>query len=84
MTLGYNLDMPIFEYRCAECDTRFEDLVLNGKAAPVACKQCGGSSVERVFSTFSAQASSSNGSSMADMSDPMCGRCGGPGPCAMN
>ncbi len=76
--------MPIFEYHCAECDTRFEDLVLGGKPAAVACKECGGSSVERVFSTFSAQASSSNGASMADMSEAMCNTCGGPGPCAMN
>ena len=40
--------MPIYEYRCCNCDTTFEMLVRGGKA--VACPRCGSSSVDKLIS----------------------------------
>jgi putative FmdB family regulatory protein len=45
--------MPIFEYKCQDCSTRFEELVLNSKQAEPDCPECGGAGVERLISTFS-------------------------------
>ena len=32
--------MPIFEYQCDSCNTRFEEIVLGNQPAPV-CPECG-------------------------------------------
>lgn len=51
--------MPIFEYRCAACDSRFE-LLIRGSMVP-ACPSCGATSLERILSMF---AVSSDGSQL--------------------
>lgn len=76
--------MPIYEYQCGECDSRFEALVMGSAPEPDSC-ECGSHSIERVYSTFSA----SSGSSPADAcATPAEQRCGGPacmgGMCGMN
>ncbi|HUV90645.1 MAG TPA: zinc ribbon domain-containing protein, partial [Anaerolineae bacterium] len=38
--------MPVYEYRCCDCDTTFEALVRDGKAA--VCPHCGGSSLDKL------------------------------------
>jgi putative FmdB family regulatory protein len=43
--------VPIYEYRCAECDERFEELHGVTVERP-ACPSCGSQEVERVYSTF--------------------------------
>jgi len=40
--------MPIYEYRCSDCDTVFELLVRNGKV--VICPHCGSSAVDKQIS----------------------------------
>jgi putative FmdB family regulatory protein len=40
--------MPIYEYRCRNCDTDFEVLVRDDRA--VACPNCGSSSVDKLLS----------------------------------
>ena len=40
--------MPVYEFECSKCGTRFEELVKAGQAAP--CPQCGSSEVERRYS----------------------------------
>lgn len=50
--------MPIYEYRCDDCDTRFEALVMGSTPEPDTCG-CGSASIEKVYSTFSAQAGNS-------------------------
>ncbi len=51
--------MPIFEYQCEDCETRFERLTLGAQTATVVCcSQCGSSQTTKVFSTFSAQTGS--------------------------
>ncbi|MBN1937572.1 MAG: zinc ribbon domain-containing protein [Anaerolineae bacterium] len=46
--------MPIFEYVCQECGTRFEKLVLSGRSNKAKCPQCGAEEVEKAISRFSA------------------------------
>ena len=43
--------MPIFEFRCSKCRTKFEKLMF-GRAASVSCPSCGSSKVEKLPSTF--------------------------------
>jgi putative FmdB family regulatory protein len=43
--------MPLYEYRCAGCEERFERYVRSW-GEDVACPGCGGASVEKQFSTF--------------------------------
>ena len=40
--------MPIYEFECAKCRTRFEELVAAGAKAP--CPQCKSFDVERRYS----------------------------------
>jgi putative FmdB family regulatory protein len=59
--------MPIFEYKCEDCGTKFEKLVRNGVA--VDCPSCGKDHLKQEFSTFAAHA---NG---APKAAPMGGGC---------
>lgn len=43
--------MPIYEYKCKDCDKQFETLVLNPKDT-VTCDTCNGSDLEKQFSPF--------------------------------
>jgi putative FmdB family regulatory protein len=45
--------MPIYEFRCVECGTEFEELVKAGSTA-AACPSCGSGRVKRVFSVQAA------------------------------
>ena len=45
--------MPIYEYRCKECEERFEQLVpLRAEHPPVTCPRCGTSEIRKLLSTF--------------------------------
>jgi len=45
--------MPIYEYRCKNCRSDFEVLILNSSdEEQVTCPQCEGHAVERVLSCF--------------------------------
>ncbi len=75
--------MPIFEYRCQDCGTKFEKLVRRAEDAPgIECPSCGKKHLQQEFSTFAAHA---NGSpKQSDV--PMCpsgGPCHNPGGCGM-
>ncbi len=50
------MEMPIYEYICDDCGTKFEKLVRNGTAA--ACPDCGESHLTPTLSTFAAHSSS--------------------------
>lgn len=72
--------MPLFEYECLECKSRFEQLVL-GRDQAVTCRSCGGSDIRQLLSTFSVAASG------AKATEPgPCGSCGAAvrGSCSMN
>ncbi len=46
--------MPLYEYRCADCEHEFETLVSAGRADQATCPACGTGEVRRLLSLFSA------------------------------
>jgi putative FmdB family regulatory protein len=76
--------MPIYEYKCDDCGTKFEKLVRHSSDVPeLTCPSCGKNHLQQELSTFAAHASSGGGKP-AEM--PMCpngGPCN-PGMCGMN
>jgi putative FmdB family regulatory protein len=49
--------MPLYEYKCADCERPFELLVASPALADaVVCRYCGSDSVRRLISTFAAHA----------------------------
>lgn len=74
--------MPIFEYRCESCGTKFEKLIRRAAdEQALACPSCGTEKIEKELSTFSAHA---NGRP-ADRALPPCGAsCPTPGLCSRN
>ena len=82
---GYNLDMPIFEYACLECDKRFESLVLSSSEDAPRCPSCESDKLEKQLSVFAV--SNGNGAAAAAEAPEACGSCGdprGPGSCSLN
>ena len=76
--------MPIYEYKCAGCGTKFEKLVRrSAEASELECPSCGQKHPEQQLSTFAAHA---NGRSKS-ADGPMCpsgGMCQTPGACGLN
>ncbi|MCR4427403.1 MAG: zinc ribbon domain-containing protein [Firmicutes bacterium] len=66
--------MPIFEFRCKKCGRKFEELVCGPSS--VACPDCGGSDVEKLFSTFGYRSGSGFKSSTGG-GRSACASCGG-------
>src|SRR5690242_10556977 len=56
------LNMPIYEYICEDCQTHFEKIVLN-KQQEIACPKCAGKKNAIQLSVFSSANGSSNGAS---------------------
>ena len=63
--------MPLFEYECRKCKTRFEQLVYNTGTA-VACRKCGSTDLTQLLSTFAVAGSSDK----AAAEHGPCGACG--------
>jgi putative FmdB family regulatory protein len=75
--------MPIYEYRCEDCGSKFEKLVRRSDdPSQLACPSCGKQRLQQELSTFAAHA---NGSPSKSEGLPPCatGRCPGPGMCGM-
>jgi putative FmdB family regulatory protein len=50
------IEMPIYQYRCQECDKSFERFVpVWRKAAAPACPDCGAAKAERILAPFAAK-----------------------------
>jgi len=47
--------MPIYEYRCAACDDRFEELVSASAKSVPPCPSCGATGAKRLFSMFATE-----------------------------
>ena len=76
--------MPIYEYTCAACNARFEQLqrTMSSDVKPK-CPRCGSPKTNRALSVFAVGAEGASKSSTSSDA-PMCGRCGGPpGSCSM-
>ncbi|MGA9722219.1 MAG: zinc ribbon domain-containing protein [Candidatus Binatus sp.] len=52
--------MPIYEYRCTDCDRSFEAFVRPGDSR-AQCPHCDGKKLTREMSTFAARASNGDG-----------------------
>lgn len=64
--------MPLYEYYCQDCRTRFDALrAIKDADSPIACTSCQGEHTARVISLFFAH---SDGRSIAQ-SAPACGSC---------
>jgi putative FmdB family regulatory protein len=80
--------MPIFEYSCDDCGSKFEKLVRrSADPGEIACPSCGEHHLTQEYSTFAARA---NGHSKAEAPQMGCGGgmcqpgiCGG-GSCGLN
>jgi len=48
------VNVPLYEYRCAECEHEFETLVPAGRADQATCPSCGTGEVRRLLSLFAA------------------------------
>jgi putative FmdB family regulatory protein len=58
--------MPIYEYRCKDCETVFETFVSSiSDADKVECKKCGRKNVEKQISTFSSKSAGGLGNAPA-------------------
>lgn len=70
--------MPIYEYVCEKCQTKFEKLVRSMNSnEPIKCPKCGGSRTQRQFSSFAVGAGESGSTSSGPASHGAgCGCCG--------
>jgi len=55
--------MPIFEFKCSQCEEFFEVLLMGDQDNEVQCPKCGSERFERVLSTTSYAMADSSGSS---------------------
>ena len=75
--------MPIYEYKCQDCGTKFEKLVRRSEGTDLECPSCGQKHLEQELSTFAAHSGGSAHASEAPVC-PSGGRCSNPGMCGMN
>ena len=73
--------MPIFEYLCEDCGSKFEKLVRRNGSEGVECPSCGQRRLKQQFSTFSAHA---NGAAKDAMPSCPSGMCRTPDLCGRN
>jgi len=67
--------MPLYEYICLDCKTRFDALrTMRAADEPIECKQCKGEHTSRTISVFYAK---SGGKALAGSSASGCGGCAG-------
>ena len=67
--------MPIYEYRCQECDRAFEELVIRrSDESEVKCPKCGSRRVGRLMSRPAAARTGGGGGS--SRAGPSCGPVG--------
>ncbi|RMH33512.1 MAG: zinc ribbon domain-containing protein [Nitrospirae bacterium] len=60
--------MPIYEYRCCECQKRNTFLVLTPSRAPQECRYCRSTNLERIMSRFASPKSEE--ARMETLADP--------------
>lgn len=71
--------MPIYEYACEKCNTKFEKLVRTmSDDHKIPCPSCGSTKTSRQLSTFAVASESPTRSAPPG---PCGHQCGGDGPC---
>jgi len=76
--------MPIFEYLCEDCGSKFEKLVRRPGVDEVLCPSCGQSHLKQQHSTFAAHAGASPSKASFDPGSCPSGMCATPGLCGRN
>ncbi|MDR1677885.1 MAG: zinc ribbon domain-containing protein [Deltaproteobacteria bacterium] len=66
--------MPIYEFKCLDCGTDFEELVLSRSAA-VICPECGKPNCEKHLSSFRCGPSGGSMDLASSSSSSSCGSC---------
>jgi putative FmdB family regulatory protein len=79
--------MPVFEYKCSSCNSKFEVLhksVVNQEE--VSCPECDSQKITKLFSTFSPSVHSHSHESPCSQGncDIPAGNCCGGGQCGLN
>ena len=75
--------MPMYEYKCKDCDHAFEKLLKRmTDTQTVPCPKCQGAKTVRAFSMFAVGAET--GGRSPSPAPVGCGRCQEPGGCGMN
>ena len=67
--------MPIYEFRCLQCEKEFEKLVMGGNSRAVECPDCGVDEVEKKFSVFGIKTSGNGGDFSGSVGGGGCGSC---------
>jgi len=68
-------EMPIYDYKCNDCNKEFEVLVKNdGKATD--CTECGSKNIKRVYSSFDFNLNNKSESSCSMVNNCANGSCG--------
>ncbi len=65
--------MPIYEFRCEQCGTQFEELTSSTASTQVRCHQCNSRRVKRLLSAF---AVGGDGDAARPVEAGPCGACG--------
>lgn len=78
--------MPLYEYYCSDCKSKFEMLVSYRHADDIVCTKCRGEHVRRLLSVFAfPHGSGEDGFDSYDDMAPSMGGCGcGGGSCGCN
>ena len=77
--------MPLYEYRCRECDHHFELLVR--ESTRYECPKCASGELDKQLSVFAVSAPAPSGGMTMNAGPSACGACGdprGPGSCRSN
>ncbi|MBI4596409.1 MAG: zinc ribbon domain-containing protein [Candidatus Tectomicrobia bacterium] len=72
--------MPIYEFKCLQCENEFEKLVYGTNNRKISCPGCSSEDVEKKFSVFgmktsSGFTSSATGSNCGGCSSSSCASC---------
>jgi putative FmdB family regulatory protein len=77
--------MPIYEYKCDTCGTKFEKLMRRAADTDgLACPDCGEKHLSQQYSTFAARAAEGGSAAASDMPSCPSGMCSNPGFCGRN
>ena len=72
--------MPIYDYRCTDCDERYDKLVRRAEDV-VSCPSCGSEHSERLLSVFAGMGAGSGKVASTPDYSRFAGRVGGGGCC---
>ena len=61
--------MPVYEYLCRNCETKFEELIREGESLLAHCPSCGAEEANRLLSLFAAAGNNGSGKHAAAPAD---------------